>query len=241
MTTVIKTESLTIQFGGLVAVNNVVCSPSPLMPFSLKGLIPVHSIDSSAFSSPTDKGKAPLLRSEPLDAYSRQSSLTGKISKASPKKSRLPASKSCKYKKACIKALLTALEELGSEESDIEAEEVGDLQTLPHSSSPSLVRRSDSHQQSPKKPTSGTSKNHAPLSPSFLKLRHGLSVFTSCPSSLSNPKDSCSSGSGDMYPQDWIVDCILRWNIYKEFLDFYSNIGIMLNSIPDAKLFFDDV
>ena len=72
-------------------------------------------------------------------------------------------------------------------------------------------------------------------------MRPSSPVPTFCPSSLSLPKDSCSSGSGASSPQDKIADGILLWNSYKEFSKFYSSIGIMFNSSHDVKFFFDIV
>ena len=49
------------------------------------------------------------------------------------------------------------------------------------------------------------------------------------------------SMSNDSFDKDDLNNDILMWNTYQDFSKFCSKIGISLNSIDDAKAFFDFV
>ena len=125
-----------------------------------------------------------------------------------------------------------------SEESAVEEDGTIEPQIPPHSPNPSLTRHF-AHWVSPTKLASGTSMNHIPMPPSYPKRENDGSVSSYFFSFHFNSKGSGSSGLGEMSPQDKIVDGILRWDTYNEFMEFCSKIGIMFNDISDAKRFLD--
>ena len=141
-----------------------------------------------------------MLNTKPPIPNTNLSTQAEKISKtpsvlieASPNNPKPMVPRSRKNKKARVKALLAALEELDFEESATEEEGTREPQTFPHSPNHCLARYS-----SPKKFAPGTSMNHTSMPPSYPRRGYGGSISSFYFSSHINSKGSGSSELEEM-------------------------------------------
>ena len=132
---------------------------------------------------------------------------------------------SIKFKKARVRALLAALEDLESKFSSTEEEGPADG-VAPAISDGHL---SDVGRSSPIKAAQGTNKFI-----SFCYLPTAWRMVDE-PISSSSPSTSPSYNFGDLASQNAMLDDILRCDSYYDFIKFCSNVGIIVSSTMEAK------